>query len=55
MIPIFLKNDNGTAAVEYALIAGVLVLAILTGIVELGFLTKGFLADGEMRAAMGGR
>lgn len=55
MIPMFLKNERGTAAVEFALIAGVLVLAIVTGLVEVGFLTEKLLAGEEMRAAMGGR
>lgn len=36
MFKAFLASEDGTTAVEYALIAGILVLAIVTGITELG-------------------
>ena len=52
---LFLQNEKGTAAVECALIAGVLVLAILTGMAEIGFLTKGYFGSDAMLAATGGR
>ncbi|MCT8998051.1 Flp family type IVb pilin [Chelativorans intermedius] len=32
----FLRSEKGSTAVEYALIAGVLVLAIIAGVAELG-------------------
>lgn len=54
-LSLFLQDDKGTAAVECALIAGVLVLAILTGMAEIGFLTKGYFGNEAMLAATGGR
>ncbi|WP_163272890.1 Flp family type IVb pilin [Chelativorans alearense] len=36
MLKKFLASKDGTIAVEYALIAGILVLAIVTGVAELG-------------------
>lgn len=51
----FLQNERGTAAVEYALIAGVLVLAIVTGIAEIGSLTKGYFDNSAILASTGGR
>ncbi|WP_159586526.1 Flp family type IVb pilin [Chelativorans xinjiangense] len=36
MLKKFLASEDGTTAVEYALIAGILVLAIVTGVAELG-------------------
>jgi len=54
MILTFLRDERGTAAVEYALIASILVLAIITGLTELGLATKGWFANDELRAALGG-
>lgn len=55
MLSMFLRNDRGTAAVEYALIAGVLVLAILTGLAELSMLTKGLFENEALQAAVTSR
>ncbi|GGA62511.1 hypothetical protein GCM10011385_15370 [Nitratireductor aestuarii] len=52
MILAFLKDERGTAAVEYALIASILVLAIITGLTELGLITKNWFANEELRAAL---
>ncbi|WP_274426115.1 Flp family type IVb pilin [Chelativorans sp. YIM 93263] len=44
----FLQSRDGTTAVEYALIVGILVLAIITGVTEVGRLvgeTYGDVAD----------
>jgi Flp pilus assembly pilin Flp len=54
MILTFLKDERGTAAVEYALIASILVLAIVTALGELGLVTSGWFANEELRAALGG-
>lgn len=54
MILTFLKDENGSAAAEYALIASILVLAIITGLAELGLITRNWFANEELRTALGG-
>jgi|GEM_PF-2139457 Flp pilus assembly protein, pilin Flp len=48
----FLKDQRGATAVEYALIVSVLVLAIVTGLAELGFLTSLFFSNRELQSAL---
>lgn len=50
----FLQNQDASTAIEYALIAGILVLAIITGVTEVSRLvgeTYGHVSD-EVSAAI---
>lgn len=45
MVKHFLRSNDGATAIEYALIAGFLVLAIVGGTVELGQVVAGMYGD----------
>jgi len=45
MVRRFLRSNDGATAIEYALIAGFLVLAIVGGTVELGQVVAGMYGD----------